>query len=73
MTFQLLRIQGTANDATASFRVKAVRLYNVKIYWKSTPRPHVGQVSELRLRNGVISERLTDANYCSPRRTVCGA
>jgi hypothetical protein len=73
LAFQLLQARGTANNATATFRVTAVKLYNKKIYWKRNPGPRIDQLGELRLKNGVITEPLTGINYCGPHRHVCGA
>ena len=78
LTLQLSKPTGTTANATVSARVTAAKLYNVRTYWQKGPRPHVGQVATLRLRNGVLAETISGAVYCNehtpPRRArLCGA
>ena len=78
LTLQLSKPAGTTANATVSAHVTAARLYNVRTYWQNRPRPHVGQVATLRLRNGLLAEPISGAVYCNertpPRRArLCGA
>jgi hypothetical protein len=71
--FKLLRPSGTAQDATVAFRVTAVGRWDAP-----GPRPHVGQLGRLRLREGIVVDLLTGANYCNDRTRpararLCGA
>src|SRR5436190_23455876 len=73
LRFRLLRPTGTVKDATVAFRVTAVGRWDA-----SSPRPHVGQPGHLRLRDGIVVDLLTDANYCNDRTRpvrarLCGA
>jgi hypothetical protein len=73
LRFRLLKPSGTVNDATAPVRVIAVGRWDV-----AKPRPRVGQLGRLRLRDGVVVDSLTGANYCHAstrpaRARLCGA
>jgi len=73
MRFQLIDPVGTTSNARVTFRVTAVKLHNRKVYWTNVATPRIGQLGQLRLRNGVINETVTGANYCAPHVNACGA
>ena len=73
MHFKLLQPSGTVTDAAVAFRVTAVRRWD-----EPGPRPRVGQLGRLRLRDGIVVDPLTGANYCNhrtrpARARLCGA
>jgi hypothetical protein len=73
LRFKLLRPSGTVKDAGVSFRVTAVGRWDAP-----RPRPRVGQLGRLRLRDGIIVDLLTRADYCNgrtrpARARLCGA
>jgi hypothetical protein len=73
--YRVTRPRGVAGDATATTRVTAVTLHNKAIYWRNRPRPHVGQVGMLRLKNHVITDSITGTIFCGPGARIgrCGA
>ena len=66
LRFHLSRPRGTPHDATATATVTAVRLGDMNAFTAAHPPPRVGESRRIRLRDGVITETLTGANYCSP-------
>ena len=66
LRFHLSRPRGTPHDAMATATVTAVRLGNTRAFTAAHPPPHVGESRRIRLRDGVITDTLTGANYCSP-------
>ena len=66
LQFHLSRLRGTPHDAMAAATVTAVRLGNTSAFTAAHPPPRVGESRKIRLRDGVITERLTGAHYCSP-------
>jgi hypothetical protein len=73
LRFRLLRPSGTVQDATVGFRVTSVGRWDAP-----GPRPRVGQLGRLRLRDGIVVDPLTGANYCNARTRpararLCGA
>ena len=73
LRLRLSKPSGNVNDATALVRVTAVGRWDV-----AKPRPRVGQLGRLRLRDGVVVDSLTGANYCHAstrpaRARLCGA
>jgi hypothetical protein len=72
VTFQILSVSGTLTRATAAYRVTSFRRYELKM-----TRLRVGQVGRLRLRNGIVSNNLTDDAFCSGPASAatgfCGA
>jgi hypothetical protein len=60
MTFQILSVTGTLTRATAAYRVTSFRRYDRRI-----PRLHAGRVGKLVLRNGIVTNTLTDDYFCS--------
>ena len=60
MTFQILSLKGTLTRATAVFRVTSFKRYE-----RDIRRLHMGDVGELVLKNGVITNTLTDDSFCS--------
>ncbi|HXY85974.1 MAG TPA: hypothetical protein VEH52_10900 [Gaiellaceae bacterium] len=67
---------GTPKDASATATVTAVRVLDKSAFTKTRPAPQVGETETLRLRDGVISDRLTRATYCDPAAEsagTCGA
>jgi hypothetical protein len=73
VSFRILRAKGTLTDATATFRVTSVK----RGEWRSKGQPRVGQVGELVLKDGVVTDTLTGIYYCSDpawgATGVCGA
>jgi hypothetical protein len=66
LRFQLSRPTGTPHDATVNATVTAVRIAERSGFTSPHPAPRVGETFKLRLRDGVIIEPLTGANYCGP-------
>jgi hypothetical protein len=66
LRFKLSRPRGTPDDATATATVTAVRLGKASTFTAARPAPRVGESRTIRLRDGVITETLTGANYCGP-------
>jgi hypothetical protein len=66
LRFHLSRPRGTPHDATATATVTAVRLGNTSAFTAAHRPPRVGESDRIRLRDGVITETLTGANYCNP-------
>ena len=66
LQFHLSRLRGTPHDAMAAATVTAVRLGNTSAFTAAHPPPRVGESRRIRLRDGVITETLTGAKYCSP-------
>ena len=76
LKFRLSRVRGTTRDATARARVTAVHVRDHRSFSRKHPPPHVGETRRIRLRRGVIHERISGATYCNhaaARRDVCGA
>ena len=73
LRFKLLRPSGTVQDTTVAFRVTSVGRWDAP-----GPRPHVGELGRLRLRDGIVVDLLTGVNYCNARTgpvraRLCGA
>jgi hypothetical protein len=66
LRFHLSRPRGTPHDAMATATVTAVRIGDRSAFTAARPPPRVGESRTIRLRDGVIRETLTGANYCSP-------
>lgn len=66
LRFHLSQLKGTPHDAIATATVTAVRLGNTRAFTAARPPPRVGESRTIRLRDGVITETLTGANYCGP-------
>ena len=64
--FRLSQPRGTPHDATAIATVTAVRLGDRSAFAAARPPPRVGESRVIRLRDAVITETLTGANYCGP-------
>jgi len=60
MTFHILSVRGTLTRATALYRVTSFRRYE-----SGVRKLHVGEIGELRLRNGIVTNTLTQAFFCS--------
>jgi hypothetical protein len=75
--FRLSRPQGTPHDATATATITAVRLGGQSAFTAAHPAPRVGESFRIRLRNGVLTSLLSEANYCGPGvnwpKAGCGA
>ncbi len=73
LAFQLSNPQGTPNDATATMTITSVQVHD---WLDPQPPPRVGQQATLVLNGGVITEPLTDTNYCdyaAGAQGTCGA
>ena len=73
LRFRLLKPGGTVTDAAVPIRVTAVGRWD-----EATPRPRIGQLGRLRLRDGIVADSLTGANFCHAstrpvRARLCGA
>jgi hypothetical protein len=67
LRFHLSQPSGTPDDATATATVTAVRIgEGGGAFTAGRPPPRVGKSRRIRLRDGVITETLTGANYCGP-------
>jgi hypothetical protein len=66
LRFHLSRPRRTPHDALATATVTAVRLGNTSAFTTAHPPPRVGESRRIRLQDGVITETLTGARYCSP-------
>jgi hypothetical protein len=66
LRFRLSRPKGTPHDATATATVTAGRIGDRSAFTGAHPAPRVGESFRIRLRDGVITEPLTGANYCGP-------
>jgi hypothetical protein len=60
MTLQILSVRGTLTRATALYRVRSFRRYA-----KGVRKLHLGEIGELRLRNGIVTNTLTQDFFCS--------
>ena len=60
MTFQILSVGGTLTRATALYRVTSFRRHA-----KRVRKLHVGEIGKLRLRNGIVTNTLTQDFFCS--------
>lgn len=60
MTFEILSVSGTLTRATAAFRVTSFRRYD-----RAVKLVRVGETGKLLLRNGIVTNTLTDAYFCS--------
>jgi hypothetical protein len=70
VSFTLLRASGTIEDATGTIRVTAVK----RGEWSSETRPRIGQLGELKLKKGILTDALTGIYYCSaPTWSATGA
>jgi hypothetical protein len=61
LSFEIETVTGTISRATATYRVTRFKLYPTF----AGPVMHVGQVGELRLRDGVVTNRQSDDYFCS--------
>jgi hypothetical protein len=72
LRFQILSVSGTIVRATAVYRVTSFRRYE-----NGVRKLHVGDVGKLVLRNGIVTNTLTQAFFCSEpawgATYVCGA
>ena len=66
LRFHLSRPRGTPHDAMATATVTAVRIGERSAFTAARSPPRVGESRTIRLRDGVITETLTGANYCGP-------
>jgi hypothetical protein len=77
LRFRLSRPRGTPHNATATATVAAVRIGDRSAFTAAHPAPRVGESLRIGLRDGVITEPLTGANYCGSgvdwRDAGCGA
>jgi hypothetical protein len=76
LKLRLSHARGSARRASIRARVTSVHVRDSSYFTKKRPAPHVGQKRRLRLRNGVIHERLTRTTYCNSAaaaKGICGA
>jgi hypothetical protein len=76
LRLRLSKPRGTRRRASVRARVTWVKVRDKSYFSKKHPAPHVGQRRRMRLRNGVIKERLTGATYCNSKASdkgICGA
>jgi hypothetical protein len=66
LRFHISRPRGTPHAATATATVTAIRIGERSAFTAAHPPPRMGESGRIRLRNGVITETLTGAKYCSP-------
>ena len=72
LTFRLSRPEGTTTNASVSATVTGVWIRDRSAFTKAYAPPHLGEVRVLRLKNGVITEPLTGANYCNTQAENAG-
>jgi hypothetical protein len=60
LTFQILSVSGTLTRSTAAYRVTSFRRYE-----SGVKELRSGQVGKLLLRNGIVTNTLTDDYFCS--------
>jgi hypothetical protein len=60
LTFQIISVRGTLTRATAAYRVESFRRYE-----RGVKPLHVGAVGKLQLRNGLVTNTLTEDFFCS--------
>ena len=60
LTFQVISVRGALTRASAVYRVTSFRRYERRI-----KELRVGDVGKLRLRNGIVTNTLTDDFFCS--------
>jgi hypothetical protein len=60
VTFRILSVGGTLTRATAVYRVTSFRRYE-----RGINVLRAGDVGKLRLRNGIVTNTLTDDFFCS--------
>ncbi len=69
--FRLLSVRGTLTRGSATYRVQSFKRY------PGGPRLRVGQVGRLVLRNGIVTNTLTEVYFCSDpawgATGLCGA
>src|SRR3954453_11948587 len=73
---RLSDVRGRPGHASARVTATAVHVFAKGYYSKKHPAPHVGEVRRIKLRHGVLTERLTNATYCNDRagrKGLCGA
>ena len=77
LRFHLMRPSGSPHDARATATITAVRIADMSVFTAAHPPPRVGESFRIHLRDGVITEPLTGANYCGPGvewpKAGCGA
>src|SRR5215213_2885491 len=76
LKLRLSHPRGTSRRASIRARVTEVHVRDHSYFSRKNPPPHVGQRGRLRLRHGVIRERITGTIYCGPRASRkgrCGA
>jgi hypothetical protein len=66
LRFHLSRPRGTPHDAMATATVTAIRIGERSAFTAAHQPPRVGESRRIRLRDGVITEKLTGAKYCGP-------
>lgn len=69
LTFEVLRVTGTAAAADARIRVTSVRIGDRRAFFGSLP--HKGQIGALQLRRGIITDNITRVYYCAPPIDEC--
>lgn len=60
LSFQILSVSGTLTRATASYRVMSFKRYD-----REAPTLRRGQMGKLVLRNGILTNALTQDFFCS--------
>jgi hypothetical protein len=60
LTFQTLSVKGTLTRATAVYRVTSFKRYE-----RGVRKLHVGELGKLVLKNGIVTNKLTDDFFCS--------
>lgn len=75
LSFQLSDPRVGPGGATATETATRVRIGDRSAFGGPWHPPHVGEKATLRLKDGVITDPLSGADYCSPhaKHWVCGA
>ena len=69
LSFDVLRVAGTAAVANARIRVTSVRIVAKNAFFGLLP--HTGELGTLRLRHGIITDTITRVVYCAPAIDEC--
>jgi hypothetical protein len=74
LSFEVMRVSGTVKQATATIRVTAVNLFH---WTRGGPRPHLGQIGRLVLKDGIVTDNVSGSFFCSDSAwgatAACGA
>ena len=76
LTFRFTKVNGTRAKADATVVVASVKVHDPSVFTASQPAPRLGEIGDLHLVGGVITDSLTQATYCdaaAEAKGTCGA